>query len=124
ASASSLVLNFSDDPTSTPKATSTDPFTPTQDSSSQTDPADPIFSSRLKQSISVKPNPAFQYIEIDTPAHTHLKIIDPTGRDLHDEQVARGLHRISVRDLASGSYFLILQTETQVRSYTFIKRSW
>ncbi|MCY4419266.1 MAG: T9SS type A sorting domain-containing protein [Cytophagales bacterium] len=80
-----------------------------------------VQSVRLEQSISVRPNPASQYIEIDTPAPAHLKIIDPTGKVLRAEQIARGPHRISVQDLPTGPYLLLLQIGAEGTSYTFIK---
>ncbi|MCY4418668.1 MAG: hypothetical protein OXB93_02340, partial [Cytophagales bacterium] len=46
---------------------------------------------RLEQAISVKPNPASDYLEIQTPEETHVKIIDPTGKVLRAEQIARGV---------------------------------
>ncbi|MCY4419597.1 MAG: T9SS type A sorting domain-containing protein, partial [Cytophagales bacterium] len=80
-----------------------------------------VQSVRLEQAISVKPNPASDYLEIQTPEETHLKIIDPTGKVLRAKQIVRGVHRISIQELPAGSYLLILQIGAQATSYTFIK---
>ncbi|MCY4418560.1 MAG: IPT/TIG domain-containing protein, partial [Cytophagales bacterium] len=135
ASAGKLTLSFSDDPITDPiKVSTSADFTPTAiketdcekdkdtpGTGSRNFAPNPILSIRLEQSISVRPNPASQYIEIDTPAPTHLKIIDPTGKVLRAEQIARGLHRISIQDLSAGSYLLLLQIGSEGTSYTFIK---
>ncbi|MCY4418675.1 MAG: IPT/TIG domain-containing protein, partial [Cytophagales bacterium] len=80
-----------------------------------------VQSVRLEQNISVRPNPASDYLEIETPEDTDVKIIDPTAKVLRTEQIARGLHRISIQELPAGSYLLLLQIGTQATSYTFIK---
>ncbi|MCY4418603.1 MAG: T9SS type A sorting domain-containing protein, partial [Cytophagales bacterium] len=80
-----------------------------------------VSSVRLEQTVSVRPNPASNYLEIETPEETHLKIIDPTGKVLHTEQISRGVHRIPIQELPAGSYLLLLQIGAQATSYTFIK---
>ncbi|MCY4418564.1 MAG: IPT/TIG domain-containing protein [Cytophagales bacterium] len=76
---------------------------------------------RLEQTISVRPNPATHYLEIDTPEDSYLKIIDVAGRVLRAERIVGGSHRISIRELPVGSYLLLLQIGSQATSYTFVK---
>ncbi|MCY4418565.1 MAG: IPT/TIG domain-containing protein [Cytophagales bacterium] len=77
---------------------------------------------RLEQNILIRPNPASDYLEIRTPEDTYLKIIDATGKVLRAVRIPRGLNRISIQDLPSGGYLLLLQIGTQATSYNFIKR--
>jgi hypothetical protein len=81
------------------------------------------------QALAVYPNPASEQINVsvsaDEPAKANLRIVDNSGRIVKQEKVdlQKGSNSLSynVQSLATGAYHLIIATETQSYSTTFIK---
>ena len=71
-----------------------------------------------KKEISVYPNPAQDYITIDTDFPASYVIYDVTGRIVSEGNISE---KTDVSDLCPGKYFIKIITETGISGSRFIK---
>lgn len=80
----------------------------------------PAVASELPMSMHVFPNPASEVIQVhfDQPAPALLQLYDVNGRLLRRERTAFGTlsHRMEVRDLPNGMYWLKAQSKERVKT--------
>lgn len=76
----------------------------------------------LAESITVYPNPATNYLNIDLPGTSQLKIYDMSGRQILDMQTDNNTERVDVSGLQNGLYIAKINYDGAQVSKRFMKR--
>ncbi len=66
----------------------------------------------LRDLISVLPNPADQYVQIQSDQDGDLEVYDYNGRLVRQQQVPAGAHRIDLGDWRKGYYLFVFKNKT------------
>ncbi len=74
------------------------------------------------ETISVYPNPTLNVVQIESPVEIDLvHIFNIQGQMLFSQYISGKNFRVNLEDLASGSYFIKLQTEYSIKTMTIIR---
>ncbi len=78
-----------------------------------------INESEFKEYLIINPNPASDFINVQTDYPYHYKIIDQQGQEiLNGENHVEG--KISISDLTSGLYFIVIESEGKTSCRKFL----
>lgn len=72
-------------------------------------------------SINAYPNPAHNFITINTPKNGFVKILDGQGRIVYSKNTFNSITTIDLSSLISGIYFIRIETENTIEQTRFIK---
>lgn len=77
-----------------------------------------------KNNISVYPNPAVDFVEVNTNDKSikSIKLFDPSGKLVKSETINKKSAKVNVSNLAKGAYILNIETETGTESKKIIKK--
>lgn len=88
-------------------------------------PTNPVNVSALtaQQVFDIYPNPASETITVNSMlVKGTLKIVDITGRTLVETALANGQNELNIKDLASGTYTIMVESNGMYHSENFVKK--
>ena len=72
--------------------------------------------------VNIYPNPAENFLSINSENSFSFKIIDIAGKYLFGSEILSTNLRLDIGDLKSGLYFINLEFESGIRSFKFVKK--
>ena len=81
-----------------------------------------IADNQLKDQLSVYPNPATAYVNVDLPAKSELRILNMTGQEVMYRRNTSTSERIELSNLSNGVYFIQVSNNNNLATIRLLKK--
>lgn len=71
--------------------------------------------------LKIYPNPTHSILTVEGSHLSRVEVLSPTGQSLYDKTVQGNQHKVDVRSLARGLYYIRIQTKENIEIFSFFK---